>query len=59
MFAGGPGDATTTLPLYVYKMTLVARNVGRGSAASIMLIIIIVALTFLLIKLFERIKFEM
>jgi multiple sugar transport system permease protein len=59
MFAGGPGDVTTTLPLYVYKMTLVARNVGRGSAASIMLIIIIVALTFLLIRLFERIKFEM
>jgi multiple sugar transport system permease protein len=59
MFAGGPGDVTTTLPLYVYKMTLIARNVGRGSAASIMLIIIIVALTFLLIRLFERIKFEM
>lgn len=59
MFAGGPGDVTTTLPLYVYKTTLVARNVGRGSAASIMLIIIIVTLTFLLIRLVERIKFEM
>ena len=58
MFAGGPGTTTTTLPLYVYRTTLVQRDVGRGSAASIMLIIIIVALTVLLIKLRERIKFE-
>ena len=58
MFGGGPGTATTTLPLYVYRTTLVARNVGRGSAASVMLIIIIVSLTVILIKLRERIKFE-
>ena len=58
MFSGGPGTATTTLPLYVYRTTLVQRDVGRGSAASIMLIIIIVALTVILIKLRERIKFE-
>ena len=42
MFAGGPGTSTTTLPLFVYRTTLVQRDVGRGSAASIMLIIIIV-----------------
>lgn len=59
MFAGGPGDATTTLPLFVYKTTLVARNVGRGSAASVLLIITIVALSFFLVKLFERVRFEM
>ena len=58
MFAGGPGTTTTTLPLYVYRTTLVQRDVGRGSAASIMLIIIIVSLTVILIKLRERIKFE-
>ena len=58
MFAGGPGTATTTLPLFVYRTTLVQRDVGRGSAASIMLIIIIVTLTVILIKLRERIKFE-
>ncbi len=58
MFAGGPGTATTTLPLYVYRSTLVLRDVGRGSAASIMLIIIIVSLTVILIKVRERIKFE-
>jgi len=59
MFGGGPGDATTTLPIYIYKATLVARNVGRGSAVSVMLIIIIVTLTFLLVRLLERAKFEM
>jgi multiple sugar transport system permease protein len=59
MFAGGPGDATTTLPLLVYKTTLVARNVGRGSAASVLLIITITALSFILIRLFERVRFEM
>jgi len=59
MFAGGPGDATTTLPLYIYRVTLLARNVGRGSAVSVMLIITIVALTFILVRLLERIKFEM
>jgi multiple sugar transport system permease protein len=59
MFGGGPGDATTTLPIYIYKATLVARNVGRGSAASVMLIIVIVTLTFLLVRLLERVKFEM
>lgn len=58
MFSGGPGTTTTTLPLYVYRNTLVLRNVGRGSAASVMLIIIIVALTVILIKMRERIKFE-
>ena len=58
MFSGGPGTATTTLPLYIYRTTLVQRNVGRGSAASVMLIIIIVSLTVILIKMRERIKFE-
>ncbi len=58
MFAGGPGTTTTTLPLYVYRTTLVQRDVGRGSAASVMLIVIIVSLTVILIKARERIKFE-
>jgi len=58
MFGGGPGEVTTTLPIYVYRATLVAREVGRGSAASIMLVIVIVILTFLLIRLRERVKVE-
>lgn len=52
LFAGGPGTATTTLPLYVWRTTMVARNVGRGSSASVMLIILIVASTFILVRIF-------
>ena len=58
MFGGGPGTSTTTLPLYIYRTTLIQRDVGRGSAASVMLIIIIVSLTVLLIKLRDRIRYE-
>jgi multiple sugar transport system permease protein len=59
IFGGGPGTATTTLPLFVYRTTLVSEQMGRGSAASIMLIIIIVTFTYLLIRLRERTRFEM
>lgn len=58
MFGGGPGNATTTLPLYIYRTTLVAENVGRGSAASVMLITIIVSTTFLLVQIRERVRLE-
>jgi len=58
MYAGGPGNATTTLPLFVYKTTLVARNIGRGSASSIMLVVIIVTLTLLLVKFFQRYRYQ-
>lgn len=58
MFGGGPGTATTTLPLLVYRLTMVARNVGRGSAVSMMLIILIVSLTLLFVRMFERSKFQ-
>lgn len=58
MFGGGPGSVTLTLPVLVYRITLVARNAGRGSAASVMLIILIVSLTILLIRLFKKARFE-
>jgi multiple sugar transport system permease protein len=59
MFSGGPGSATTTLPLYVYRTTLVAERLGRGSAASILLIMMIVVLTYILIRFRERVRFDM
>ncbi len=58
MFGGGPGSATTTLPILVYRLTMVARNLGRGSAVSIMLIILIICLTVLLVRLFQRVRLE-
>ena len=58
MFGGGPGSATTTLPLLTYRTTLVQEYVGRGSAVSIMLITIIVTLTYLLIQLRARVTHQ-
>ena len=58
MFGGGPGTATTTLPLLTYRTTLLGEDVGRGSAVSIMLIAIIVSLTYLLIQLRARVTHQ-
>ncbi|MGI9417739.1 MAG: carbohydrate ABC transporter permease [Geminicoccaceae bacterium] len=58
MFGGGPGTATTTLPLYIYRTTMLAEDVGRGSAASVMLIVMIVASTLLLVRLRQRVMFQ-
>jgi multiple sugar transport system permease protein len=54
MFGGGPGSATTTLPILGYRLTMVARNTGRGSAASVMLIILISSITIILIRIFNK-----
>lgn len=49
---GGPGDATTTLPLYYYEVSFGAYRVGKGSAIGVMLILIVLLIYFVLIKLF-------
>ena len=59
MFAGGPGTATTTLPIYIYRTTLVSENVGRGSAVSIIVIVIIISLTYMMVRSRNKILFEM
>jgi multiple sugar transport system permease protein len=58
MYGGGPGNATTTLPILVWRITMVARELGRGSAVSIMLIILIVSLSIILAKLFQKSRYE-
>ena len=58
IFGGGPGSATTTLPVLVWRETIVARNAGRGSAVGVMLIILIVCLTFILIRFFQKTRYE-
>ena len=58
MFSGGPGISTTTLPLFVYRSTLVAEEVGKGSAVSILLIIVIIFLSIILINYRNRALFE-
>ncbi|MBA7566984.1 Melibiose/raffinose/stachyose import permease protein MelD [subsurface metagenome] len=58
MFGGGPGNATTTLPILVWRETMMAQNTGRGSAVSIMLIILIVSFTTILYKLYQKSRQE-
>jgi len=55
---GGPRSATVTLPILVWRETMIARNIGRGSAVAIMLIILIVSLTIIMHKLFQKSRYE-
>jgi len=56
MFAGGPGDATETLPLFVYKTTLVRRLVGKGAAGSLLLTIIVLVIALIFMRLLMGIE---
>ena len=40
MTKGGPGDATTVLPILAYNEAFVAFELGRGSAINTLLLII-------------------
>lgn len=41
--AGGPAGATTTMPIYIYNLGWTSRLVGRASAASILLLLFLIA----------------
>ncbi|MGH2615055.1 MAG: carbohydrate ABC transporter permease [Thermomicrobiales bacterium] len=48
MTGGGPGDATTTLPYYVYEKARESFDIGRGAALGVIVVLLsIVAITFL------------
>jgi multiple sugar transport system permease protein len=49
---GGPGDATTTLPLWYYQMGFQAFRSGMGAAIGVVLVILVLIVYFILIKLF-------
>ena len=49
---GGPGDATTTLPLYYYEVSFGSYRIGKGSAIGVALILIVLLIYFILIKMF-------
>lgn len=49
---GGPGDATTTLPLYYYEVSFGSYRVGKGSAIGVALILIVLLIYLILIKMF-------
>lgn len=46
---GGPGNATTILPLYVYKTAFTLGSVGLAAAAAVILVLIITALSGLMV----------
>jgi multiple sugar transport system permease protein len=56
MTAGGPGDLTTTLPLYVVNQAIRYHNFGYGSALSVVgfLILLIFAILYLRLGRFGR-----
>jgi len=54
MFAGGPGNATETLPIAVYRATIQQRQAGLGAAFSIVLIAIVLVVAAVFIRLVKR-----
>lgn len=42
---GGPGDATTTISYYIWKVGLHERNIGYGSALAVILFVFIMGIT--------------
>ncbi len=54
MTGGGPGNATTTLPYYVYEKARESFDIGRGAALGVIVVLIsIVAITFL-VRMLDR-----
>lgn len=54
MYGGGPGSATEVLSLAVYRALFMQRNIGRASAISVLLVIIVIVLTFVFYRMFYR-----
>jgi sorbitol/mannitol transport system permease protein len=54
MTQGGPGDATTTLPYYVYEKARQAFDVGRGAALGVIVVVISIVVITFLVRLLDR-----
>jgi len=55
---GGPGRATTTMALDIYSTAFNSNNFGYGSAKSVILFVLVAAITSLQIALFRRKEVE-
>jgi multiple sugar transport system permease protein len=51
---GGPGMATTTIPVYTYKTALVSGDLSFGVAASMMLLLLGMILSLVYMRLFKQ-----
>lgn len=58
MFAGGPGNATETLPIAVYRTTIEQQRPGVGAAYSLLLIAMMLLIAWLFIWLLQRYRTE-
>ncbi len=54
MTGGGPGDATTTLPYYVYEKARESFDVGRGAALGVIVVLISIVVITFLVRLLDR-----
>jgi sorbitol/mannitol transport system permease protein len=54
MTQGGPGDATTTLPYYVYEKARQGFDVGRGAALGVIVVLISIVVITFLVRLLDR-----
>jgi raffinose/stachyose/melibiose transport system permease protein len=55
---GGPGIATSTIALDIYKTAFVVSRFGYGTAKSVVLFVLILALTFFQVRMFKRREVE-
>ena len=51
---GGPGISTETISYYIYKVFFVALDVGKSSAMAFLLLVVIVIMTFILMRFMQR-----
>ena len=58
MFAGGPGNATETLPIAVFRTTIEQQRPGVGAAYSIILIAMMLVIAWIFITLLRRYQTE-
>lgn len=52
--SGGPGDATTSMVMYMYEQTFSAQDVGAGASAALVLLITIILVTIVQLRLSRR-----
>jgi sorbitol/mannitol transport system permease protein len=54
MTEGGPGDATTTLPYYVYEKARESFDIGRGAALGVIVVLLSIVVITLLVRTLDR-----
>jgi hypothetical protein len=55
---GGPGYATTTLPIQYYKTAFEAMDVGKGSAVAVHILLFVFLVYFIIYKMFGKDAFS-